>query len=590
MSRRQQRQRTLRRRTHMAVASGGVAAVASLGAGGVAHAAQTFSVTNLNDSGPGSLRQAITEVNTDASDTAAPGDSIVFASSLSGTLALSTAANPKDTFYIQRPVQIAGPGANQVTVEGLSGHRVFAFDPTSGVTAMAAELSGLTINGGSYPGGAGAGIDANKTTLELDRMTVSNNRGMFISGVDVFGTGATLVMNDSTVTGNAASSTGGTGGVYSEYGGSINNSTISGNTGGVGAGVASYGPLEITGSTVAGNAETTPDAGQILDSQGVLTLRDSIVAGSGSLPDVVLETGATGSASFSLIRDPSPPSGDTAVSLDATDITGLDPQLGPLQLNGGPTATMVPQLTSPVLDRGKSFGLTTDQRGLPRPFVLPTVPASVVPAGGDRSDIGAVEEETPGVAALSPTSGRAGSSVAIAGTGFTSATQVLFGSIPASSFKVFNDGVITAVAPLGAGSENIRVITPLGESPIVGSDRFAFPTFKPTVTKHPRAKLSGKKVNTGIKVGCPSGGLSCKGSFKATAFINHHKTRLAKGSISLSAGHGKTLTFKLGSKALKQLKTTGKLKITIQIVIADGSEKRITVNRTITLKRKAKKH
>jgi VCBS repeat-containing protein len=142
---------------------------------------------------------------------------------------------------------------------------------------------------------------------------------------------------------------------------------------------------------------------------------------------------------------------------------------------------------------------------------------------------------------------------------------------------------------VGAGTEDIRVITPLGESKVATADHFAFPSFKPTVSK-PHAKRSGSKVSTGIKVSCPSGGLSCSGTYKATATVKHHKTKLAGGSISLSAGGSKTISFKLGSKALKQLKSAGKLKITMQFVVADGSQTPIKVNRTITLKYKHKKH
>ena len=63
-----------------------------------------------------------------------------------------------------------------------------------------------------------------------------------------------------------------------------------------------------------------------------------------------------------------------------------DPQLGPLQSNGGPTQTMAPAPTSPAIDASLAFDLTTDQRGQPRPFDSPFFPNA-----GDGSDIGAVE-------------------------------------------------------------------------------------------------------------------------------------------------------------------------------------------------------
>jgi len=65
----------------------------------------------------------------------------------------------------------------------------------------------------------------------------------------------------------------------------------------------------------------------------------------------------------------------------------LSPNLGPLGQYGGGLPTFPPREDSPVLDQGYSFGLSTDERGAPRPysFGLP------VPPGGDGSDIGAVE-------------------------------------------------------------------------------------------------------------------------------------------------------------------------------------------------------
>src|SRR5262249_3705719 len=49
------------------------------------------------------------------------------------------------------------------------------------------------------------------------------------------------------------------------------------------------------------------------------------------------------------------------------NVIGLDPLLGPLQNNGGPTQTMALQLGSPAIDTGNSATCAaTDQRGLPR--------------------------------------------------------------------------------------------------------------------------------------------------------------------------------------------------------------------------------
>ncbi len=76
------------------------------------------------------------------------------------------------------------------------------------------------------------------------------------------------------------------------------------------------------------------------------------------------------------------------------DLTNIPANLVPLgpQDHGGPTATIALLSTSPAVDRGHSLGLTTDQRGSPRPIDLPFYPN---PPGGDGSDIGACEAVEP---------------------------------------------------------------------------------------------------------------------------------------------------------------------------------------------------
>jgi hypothetical protein len=72
-----------------------------------------------------------------------------------------------------------------------------------------------------------------------------------------------------------------------------------------------------------------------------------------------------------------------------TNVMHADPLLGALGNNGGPTPTMVPGPTSPVIDQGTASDqndLTEDQRGLTRPVVFPGV---IHPFDG--GDIGAVE-------------------------------------------------------------------------------------------------------------------------------------------------------------------------------------------------------
>ena len=87
---------------------------------------------------------------------------------------------------------------------------------------------------------------------------------------------------------------------------------------------------------------------------------------------------------FSLIQNP----GNAPMLSSQALITGVDPQVGPLADDGGPTQTMLPSNASPVIDQGKAqSGLTEDQRGDAR-----TVDnGKPEPPGGDGTDIGAVE-------------------------------------------------------------------------------------------------------------------------------------------------------------------------------------------------------
>ena len=79
-----------------------------------AHAA-TITVTNTNDSGPGSLRQAPTEANN--------GDTINFA--VSGAIRLTSGG-----LVIARNVTISGPGSNQLSINGNPATFAFGSFPT----------------------------------------------------------------------------------------------------------------------------------------------------------------------------------------------------------------------------------------------------------------------------------------------------------------------------------------------------------------------------------------------------------------------------------------------------------------------------
>jgi hypothetical protein len=68
----------------------------------------------------------------------------------------------------------------------------------------------------------------------------------------------------------------------------------------------------------------------------------------------------------------------------------------------------------------------------------------------------------PALEAFAPAKGSAGVEVTITGTGFTGATGVTFGDVPAASFSVDSDTQIRAIVPAGAAGGKVTVVTSLG--------------------------------------------------------------------------------------------------------------------------------
>ncbi|HEY5014302.1 MAG TPA: IPT/TIG domain-containing protein [Acidimicrobiia bacterium] len=83
----------------------------------------------------------------------------------------------------------------------------------------------------------------------------------------------------------------------------------------------------------------------------------------------------------------------------------------------------------------------------------------------------------PRVMGISPAVGPAtgGTTVTIAGSGFTGATAVSFGATPSSSFTIDSDTSITAISPAGsAGAVDVTVTTPGGTSTPSVQDQFTY--------------------------------------------------------------------------------------------------------------------
>ena len=357
-----------------------VALVALLVPAGSAGAAE-FTVTNTNDTGMGSLPQAIASANANFNGPVV--DTINFSGAgASGTIQLQSG------LFLTDPIEIQGPGANQLTVRGEGSSDPYSiFNVGSAVTAT---ISGLTITNGSSPT-AGGGIVANPgATLTVTAAAITGNAaGTTGGGISNFD--GTVTIRDSTISGNSAGTAGGA--IASSASGgfamlAVRNTTVTGNTALSGGGISSSGGLgfsasaEIVSSTITSNTVVAGSANVTSSTpgnQGTATFKSSIVAD--PLGVAANCSGLTASQGYNL------ESANTCGFNGTGDQTGTDPMLGSLANNGGPTATMAPLSTSPALDRGLSAGLTTDQRGLARVVNLPAADAP----GGDGSDVGAVE-------------------------------------------------------------------------------------------------------------------------------------------------------------------------------------------------------
>ncbi len=208
----------------------------------------TFTVTNSNDSGAGSLRGAIAS--------AASGDTINFNLHLPATITVAT------PLTLGPNVTIVGPGAANLVIDGGNSVVVFIIHaPTS------ATISGVAIEHGSSQLGGGI---YNSGTLTLTGGVVTLNGGSTHFGGGIFNSG-TLTLIDSTVATNSASPSAGAaegGGIYNSGTLSLMNSTVFnnqvGNIGpsGVGGGICNdNGILTVTNSTVSGNSAQTSGGG-----------------------------------------------------------------------------------------------------------------------------------------------------------------------------------------------------------------------------------------------------------------------------------------------------------------------------------------
>jgi predicted outer membrane repeat protein len=248
-----------------------------------AHAA-TFTVTNLNDAGAGSLRQAVLDANLDAT-----ADTIVFQTGLSGQITLTTGQ-----LGLNEPVDIQGPGANVITVSGNDASRIFYIQPNT--AGDPSSISGLTLTQGYFNGSGGA-VYVNEARLTLSGLVISDSNAD--DGAGVYSQDTGLQVLSTQFSGNNADEAGG--GIY------IDNSFLSGGL---------YDPILIRDSVFSGNhADDAGGGAYLYDISSAWAIERSTVSGNDADDE-------GGGIAVEDIYDDTDPADVGSLTIDSTTVSG----------------------------------------------------------------------------------------------------------------------------------------------------------------------------------------------------------------------------------------------------------------------------
>ena len=376
-----------------------------------ANADDTLHVTNLNDSGTGSLRQCIMDADADHDH-----DEIIF--DVTGTITLA------GELEIHSDLTIAGPGDDEMYLNGDDNYRAFVV--RGGANAI---ISGLLVE---QCWAAGGGAIRNDGCLTMSECCLQDNNSssggaiwnegtLTMEGCEVKTNSATencgAILNldgdvsciDCEFNGNMATcgaAIGQTSGSFEAeaclfcdnvaddgHGGAVwlidgkadlVNCTLCCNMAlGNGGAIANGSPLysgtpvlKVSNCTICHNGAPNSSQGQgIWALRGETHLKNTIVGLNGydsSWPDVYGEITSRG---CNLIENASDCTLTPADTTTPADIVGSDPLVGPLDDYGGPTWTMALLDASPALDAVATGNCSTidgvplesDQRGMPRP-------------------------------------------------------------------------------------------------------------------------------------------------------------------------------------------------------------------------------
>jgi CSLREA domain-containing protein len=344
---------------------------------GVPQSGPGFVVTSPGDYDTGAceatdctLREAI-----NAATSQAGANTITFAASVRGTIQLTSALPLLNT-----NLTINGPGANVLTVRREAGGDYRIFTVGSGtVPGPVVTIKGLSITNG-FPGGSpanGGAIYNDRSALRIERCAITGNHAT--NGAGIYNYSGSITLIDSTVDHNAATAAGGgifTGALQGNAALNIANVTFIDNSAGRGAAFSNSGSsgsaaAALQNVTFSGN---TSALGAIYNEGATssVALRNTILSPGANTGSFFNSNGATvSSIGHNLSKDAVGGDGSTGpggLLNHATDKRNTDPQFdGGLRDNGGPTATIALQSTSPAVNTGdQNSAPTRDQRGFVR--------------------------------------------------------------------------------------------------------------------------------------------------------------------------------------------------------------------------------
>ncbi|MDB9493351.1 right-handed parallel beta-helix repeat-containing protein [Spirulina major CS-329] len=249
-----------------------------------------------------------------------------------------------------------------------------------------------------YPAEYGGGIYVDNGSVTLTNSTVSGNSANSWGG-GIFMDNGSVTLTNSTVSGNSAEYGGG---IYVDFGSvTLTNSTVSGNFADEdGGGIfMDDGPVMLNNSTIAFNTAAGDTGGGIaVGDDNTHTINNSLIANNtnATAPNIGIYDGThTFNITNSLIVSTT---GMTGIGVPTNgvngNIVGVDPKLGPLANNGGPTQTHAILPGSPAINAGNNAlatGLTTDQRGAPGARIV-----------GGTVDMGAFEFQGAAITPVAP--------------------------------------------------------------------------------------------------------------------------------------------------------------------------------------------